>query len=444
MLAATKAARWRGWVAGGQALENGCASSCQVGSQAAPRACLWRPRAAAGTLPQWGCSRPSAPAAPSSCACWPRAHLHAQRQHMALCWANARAALVRGRHKQHTVSQELQGPARHAPATLTGCSSAKAQVKQTGPACSCTCSRVSCSAPSDLRADRMESISSMKMTAGCSTAATAKSVRTCAHSRMQLCQTVGARCLDGTVVGACELTRQAGPLTHASSARNLVWCAWRCSAGVQSCAGPGQGRAIFSPSPIHLLVREEAEMLKKVALMLLAMALPIRVLPVPGGPNSSNPLGGARAPCMPRLSAGLRCGHWQVAGGRWQVACSCLMKGTQCRRAPPASKHCDAKLCPAAHGSRACNHAQGIWCKAPPLPTLAYAEQLHAACSWAGPGRARLEDVGVHGRPADDLLDELLGRVLASDVIPRHICACEHLVWAGQAMQAPQRLIPPG
>lgn len=38
-------------------------------------------------------------------------------------------------------------------------------------------------------------------------------------------------------------------------------------------------------------------MLKKVALMLLAMALPMSVLPVPGGPNSSRPLGGARAPC---------------------------------------------------------------------------------------------------------------------------------------------------
>ena len=30
--------------------------------------------------------------------------------------------------------------------------------------------------------------------------------------------------------------------------------------------------------------------------MLLAIALPIRVFPVPGGPNKSNPFGGARAP----------------------------------------------------------------------------------------------------------------------------------------------------
>ena len=50
-------------------------------------------------------------------------------------------------------------------------------------------------------------------------------------------------------------------------------------------------------SPIHLLVRDDALMLKKVALMLLAMALPMRVLPVPGGPKRSRPLGGARAPC---------------------------------------------------------------------------------------------------------------------------------------------------
>ena len=85
--------------------------------------------------------------------------------------------------------------------------------------------------PSALRADRTESISSMKMTAGCRAAATAKSALT-----------------------------------------------------------------IFSPSPIHLEVRDPALMLKKVALMLLAMALPIRVLPVPGGPKSSRPFGGALAP----------------------------------------------------------------------------------------------------------------------------------------------------
>jgi len=40
-------------------------------------------------------------------------------------------------------------------------------------------------------------------------------------------------------------------------------------------------RAIFSPSPIHLDVSEEAEMAKKVARMLAATALPSSVLPVP-------------------------------------------------------------------------------------------------------------------------------------------------------------------
>ena len=36
-------------------------------------------------------------------------------------------------------------------------------------------------------------------------------------------------------------------------------------------------------SPIHLLTKDDEEMLKNVALMLLAMALPMRVLPVPAG-----------------------------------------------------------------------------------------------------------------------------------------------------------------
>jgi len=52
----------------------------------------------------------------------------------------------------------------------------------------------------------------------------------------------------------------------------------------------------FSPSPIHLEVRELAEILKNVAYASLAIAFPIIVLPVPGGPNSSRPFGGARIP----------------------------------------------------------------------------------------------------------------------------------------------------
>ena len=70
----------------------------------------------------------------------------------------------------------------------------------------------------------------------------------------------------------------------------------------EGCSAPAtanSARTIFSPSPIHLDVREDAEMEKKVALMLAAMALPSSVFPVPGGPKSSNPLGGALAPCVP-------------------------------------------------------------------------------------------------------------------------------------------------
>ena len=55
-------------------------------------------------------------------------------------------------------------------------------------------------------------------------------------------------------------------------------------------------RTSFSPSPIHLLMSDEALMLKKVAPLWCAMALPMRVLPVPGGPNSSKPRGSARRP----------------------------------------------------------------------------------------------------------------------------------------------------
>lgn len=48
----------------------------------------------------------------------------------------------------------------------------------------------------------------------------------------------------------------------------------------------------------HLEVSEDAEMEKKVARMLDAIARPMSVLPVPGGPNSSSPRAGARAPCV--------------------------------------------------------------------------------------------------------------------------------------------------
>lgn len=65
-------------------------------------------------------------------------------------------------------------------------------------------------------------------------------------------------------------------------------------------------RTSFSLSPTHLLVNELALMLKNVAFAELAMARPIIVLPVPGGPNSNMPLGGAR---MPVKISGRNIGH---------------------------------------------------------------------------------------------------------------------------------------
>ena len=52
-------------------------------------------------------------------------------------------------------------------------------------------------------------------------------------------------------------------------------------------------RTSFSPSPIHLEVREDAEIEKNVAADECAVAFPIRVFPVPGGPKRSIPLIGA-------------------------------------------------------------------------------------------------------------------------------------------------------
>ncbi len=54
-------------------------------------------------------------------------------------------------------------------------------------------------------------------------------------------------------------------------------------AGLCSAATLKRVRTSFSPSPIHLEVKEDAEMLKNVAPAWCAMALAIRVLPVPGG-----------------------------------------------------------------------------------------------------------------------------------------------------------------
>lgn len=62
----------------------------------------------------------------------------------------------------------------------------------------------------------------------------------------------------------------------------------------------------FSLYPTHLLVIELALILKNVACASLAIARPIIVLPVPGGPNKSIPLGGALNPVN---ISGLNIGH---------------------------------------------------------------------------------------------------------------------------------------
>lgn len=106
--------------------------------------------------------------------------------------------------------------------------------------------------PSDLRADKMESISSMKITAGCKAPATANRART-----------------------------------------------------------------IFSPSPIHLEVREEAEMLKKVALILLAIALPMSVLP------ASKPLSRCQDACMSLLQS-------ETFNLPWRLMCPAAVAAMEC------------------------------------------------------------------------------------------------------------------
>lgn len=69
----------------------------------------------------------------------------------------------------------------------------------------------------------------------------------------------------------------------------------------------------FSLSPTHLLVIELALMLKNVAWASLAMARPIIVFPVPGGPNNSIPLGGALRPVK---ISGLSIGHTIIS---WMI-----------------------------------------------------------------------------------------------------------------------------
>lgn len=66
--------------------------------------------------------------------------------------------------------------------------------------------------------------------------------------------------------------------------------------GCISVATAKRVRTSFSPSPCHLDVSEEADMLKKVAFASAASALASSVLPLPGGPYSSSPRAGARSP----------------------------------------------------------------------------------------------------------------------------------------------------
>jgi hypothetical protein len=93
----------------------------------------------------------------------------------------------------------------------------------------------------------------------------------------------------------------------------------KMTAGCAASATAKSALTSFSLSPIHLLVRLLALTLKNVARMLHAMALPMSVLPVPGGPNSSSPLGGARAPVN---SDGFCIGH-TTSSCTSALACCC-------------------------------------------------------------------------------------------------------------------------
>lgn len=86
----------------------------------------------------------------------------------------------------------------------------------------------------------------------------------------------------------------------------------------------------FSPSPIHLLVKLLAEILKNTAFDYDAIAFHINVLPVPGGLNSNNPLGGALNPVK---ISGLNIG--QIIAS--YIDCFAFSK-------PDISSHCTYKL----------------------------------------------------------------------------------------------------
>lgn len=69
-------------------------------------------------------------------------------------------------------------------------------------------------------------------------------------------------------------------------------------------------RTLFSLSPTHLPVNDEAEIAKNLRWHSCAIALAIMVLPFPGGPNSSMPLMGCR---MPSKRSGLFSGRMTLS-----------------------------------------------------------------------------------------------------------------------------------
>lgn len=80
--------------------------------------------------------------------------------------------------------------------------------------------------------------------------------------------------------------------------------------GYRWAARENKALTVFSPSPTYFDVNVDAFTEKKVALPSLAIAFPIIVLPVPGGPNNNKPLPGA---IIPSKSFGFSNGHSAIS-----------------------------------------------------------------------------------------------------------------------------------
>uniref|UniRef100_A0A8W7PTZ5 Uncharacterized protein n=1 Tax=Anopheles coluzzii TaxID=1518534 RepID=A0A8W7PTZ5_ANOCL len=89
-------------------------------------------------------------------------------------------------------------------------------------------------------------------------------------------------------VASCSLLLRSDSTESTSSMKMIDGCSSRATAN--------RARTSFSPSPTYLLVSVAAEMLKNVAEHSVATARASSVLPLPGGPNSSNPFAGVRSP----------------------------------------------------------------------------------------------------------------------------------------------------